>query len=37
MMNDERDGTEYQCVILEQDATTVLDESNPIFLFVTGE
>ena len=37
MMNDDRDGTEYRCVILEQGTTTILDESNPIFLFVTGE
>ena len=37
MMNDDRDGTEYQCVITEQDTTIILDESNRIFLFVTGE
>ena len=37
MMNDDRDGTEYQCVIIEQDTTIILDESNRIFLFVTGE
>ena len=37
MMNDNRNGSEYQCVILEQDTATILDESNLVLLFVTGE
>ena len=37
MMNDNRNGSEYRCVILEQATATILDESNPVILFVTGE
>ena len=37
MMNDDRNNTEYRCVITTQDTTAVLRESDPAFLYVAGE
>ena len=36
-MNDDRNNTEYQCVILTQGTTTILRQSGPTTLYVTGE
>ena len=35
-LNDDRNDSEYRCVIL-QDETTILHESEPIILYVAGE
>ena len=37
MMNDDRNDTEYQCVIVSQGTSTIQRESDLIFLLVAGE
>ena len=37
MINDDRNNTEYQCVIITQDTTTILCKSVPTILYVAGE
>ena len=37
MMNDDRNTTEYQCVIITVGTTTILRQSNRTFLYVAGE
>ena len=41
MMNDARNDSEYQCVIVPAQGMVtfadIIDESDPIFLYVTGE
>ena len=37
MMNDDRNTTEHECVIITQDTTTQLRRSDPTILFVAGE
>ena len=38
MMNDDRNNTEYRCVIITtQGTTTIIRESDPTILFVAGE
>ena len=37
MMNDDRNDTEYQCVIVISGTTTTVNYSDPIILFVAGK
>ena len=37
MMNDDRNNTEYRCVIITQGTTTILRQSDPTILYVAGE
>ena len=37
MMNDDRNNTEYRCVIITQGTTTILRQSDPTILRVPGE
>ena len=37
MMNDDRNNTEYRCVIITQGTTTILRQSDPTILYVVGE
>ena len=37
MMNDDRNNTEYRCVIITQGTTTILHQSDPTILRVAGE
>ena len=37
MMNDDRNNTEYRCVITTQGTTTILRQSDPTILYVAGE
>ena len=36
-MNDDRNDTEYRCVIVTQGTTTILNQSDPTILYVAGE
>ena len=37
VMNDRRNDTEYQCVIVMSGTTTILNSSDPTFLYVVGK
>ena len=37
MINDNRNNTEYRCVITTQGTTTILRQSDPTILYVAGE
>ena len=37
MMNDDRNNTEYRCMIIRQYTTTRLRQSEPTILYVAGE
>ena len=37
MMNDDRNNTEYRCVITQGTTTTILRQSDPTILYVAGE
>ena len=37
VINDRRNGTEYQCVIVMSGTTTILNSSDPTFLYVAGK
>ena len=37
VMHDRRDGTEYQCVFLLSGTTTIVNSSDPTFLYVIGK
>ena len=37
MMNDDRNNTEYRCVIITQGTTTILRQSDPTILYIAGE
>ena len=37
IMNDDRNNTEYRCVIITQGTTTIVRQSDPTILYVAGE